>query len=166
MQSGFHTTRIGEVLQFGFAAQQDWWGEERLLPVAEPGLALHAVSPESPGLSRPLAEKEAVLLGQNQAQAQKESMAQETLGLGSQGLSRKGSGLGSTSHPSAARRECPASHSHPCPVSAEAALGPFLLWVWIKGSKGQGAAASECPKAPSCFAHYPLLHLHLLAFVA
>lgn len=91
MQSGFHTTRIGEVLQFGFAAQQDWWGEERLLPVAEPGLALHAVSPESPGLSRPLAEKEAVLLGQNQAQAQKESMAQETLGLGSQGLSRKGS---------------------------------------------------------------------------
>ena len=37
-------------------------------------LVIQGVSPGSPDLSRPLAEREAVFLGQDQAQAQKESM--------------------------------------------------------------------------------------------
>lgn len=66
--------QLREAHQFGFTAQEDWHGEEKLVPVWEPGLALQGVFPGSPDLSRPLAEREAVFLGQDQAQAWKESM--------------------------------------------------------------------------------------------
>lgn len=158
--------RLREIFQFGFTVQEDWSGEERLVPVREPGSALQGVSPGSPDLSRPLSEREAVLLRQNQAQPRKESMGSKILGLGLQGPSRKGLGLGPP-HTRQLHREDvqPAT-----PILAQCQLrqrwGCFLLWVWIKGMKGQGPGVSRCLKSPSCFAGCPLFHLHLLAFVS
>lgn len=113
----------------------------------------------SPDLSRPLAEREAVFLGQNGPGPE-----------GIQGLedsrSRKGLGLGPP-HTSQLHRE----NVQPAPpILAQCQLrqcwGCFLLWAWIKGNKGQGLGVSVCLKAPSCFAGCPLFHLHLLAFVS
>lgn len=113
--------QVKSVLQFG----EDLQEEERLLPVGGLGLSLPwdvmscrlgVQAWAGPSL------RERLCSGQNQAQAPREPMAQKT--LGSWGPRGKGLGLGTTSHPSAARRQCPASRSHPCPASAKvSALG-------------------------------------------
>ena len=80
--------------------------------------------------------------------------------------SRKGLGLGPPHTPQLRREDVQPAP----PILAQCQLrqcwGCFLLWVWIKGNKGQGLGVTICLKAPSCFAGCPLFHLPLLAFVS
>lgn len=147
-QSGFPTApRLRKALQCGFTAPEDWSGEEKLVPVRE-----------SRPVQAPCRERSCV------------SGAESGPGLeGIHGLedsrSRKGLGLGPP-HTAQLQRGCPASPSHPCPVSAEAVLTLFSALGLDQGQQRSGSRSVHMPQGSFLLCRLPYLHLHLLAFVS